>query len=123
MKNNRLERINSEIRKAVAEIIDRDLRDPQITAIISVVSVETTPDLSFCRIYINSIGNTPEDEVLARIKGAAGFIRGRLSKMIKLRITPRLDFVRDTAEDYALKIDNILKNITYSTQPEEDDEE
>ena len=123
MKSVRIERINGEIQKAVSHIIDNEIRDPQIDAIISVSNVETTPDLSFCRIYINSIGTTPEDEVLARIKGAAGFIRGRLSKMIKLRITPRLDFVRDTTEEYASKIDNILKNITYSTQPEEEDEE
>ena len=123
MKSVRVERINAEIQKAISYIIDNEVRDPQIDAIISVSNVETTPDLSFCRIYINSIGTTPQDEVLARIKGAAGFIRGRLSKMIKLRITPRLDFVRDTTEEYASKIDNILKNITYSTQPEEEDEE
>ena len=109
MKSVRVERINSEIQKAISHIIDNEVRDPQIDAIISVSNVETTPDLSYCRVFINSIGNTPEDEVLARIKGAAGFIRGRLSKMIKLRITPRLEFMRDTAEEYALKINNILK--------------
>ena len=122
MKSVRIERINGEIQKAVSHIIDTELRDPQLDAIISVSNVETTPDLSYCRVFINSIGNTPEEEVLARIKGAAGFIRGRLSKMIKLRITPRLEFMRDTTEEYALKINKILKNITYSTQPEEDDE-
>lgn len=122
MKSVRIERINSEIQKAVSHIIDNDLRDPQIDAIISVVNVDTTPDLSYCRIYITSIGNTPTDEVVLRIKGAAGFIRGRLSKMIKLRITPRLEFIKDTVEEYSNKIDNILKNIKYSTQSEEDEE-
>lgn len=122
MKSVRVERINSEIQKAISYIIDNDLRDPQINAIISVTNVETTPDLSYCRVYITSIGETDEEEVVNRIKGAAGFIRGKLSKMIKLRITPRLEFKRDTAEDYSRKIDDILKNITYSTQPDEDDE-
>ena len=123
MKSVRVERINAEIQKAVSSIIDNEVRDPQIDAIISVTNVDTTPDLSFCRIFITSIGNTPQDEVLARIKGAAGFIRGRLSKKIKLRITPRLDFVIDKSIEYSSKIDNILRNITYSTQPEESDEE
>ena len=107
MKSVRIERINSELQKVISSIITNDIRDPQIDAIISVSNVETTPDLSYCRIFINSIGNTPEDEVLARIKGAAGFIRGRLSKMIKLRITPRLEFMRDTTEEYASKINDI----------------
>jgi len=122
MKSVRVERINSEIQKAISHIIDNDIRDPQIDAIISVCSVETTPDLSYCRVYITSIGTTPIDEVVARIKGAAGFIRGRLSKMIKLRITPRLEFMKDTSIEYSSKIDDILKGITYTTEPEGEDE-
>ena len=122
MKSVRVERINSEIQKAISHIIDNDIRDPQIDAIISVCSVETTPDLSYCRVYITSIGTTPIDEVVNRIKGAAGFIRGRLSKMIKLRITPRLEFVKDNSIEYSSKIDDILKGITYTTEPEGEDE-
>lgn len=122
MKSVRIERINSEIQKAISYIIDNEVRDPQIDAIISVCNVETTPDLAYCRIYITSIGNTPSKEVVARIKGAAGFIRGKLSKMVKLRITPRLEFVLDTSMEYSSKIDNILKNIKYTTEPEGDNE-
>ena len=122
MKSIRIERINAEIQKAISYIIDNDIRDPQIDAIISVSSVETTPDLSYCRVFITSIGNTPSNEVLARIKGAAGFIRGKLSKMIKLRITPRLEFLKDESVEYASNIESILKNITYSTQEDEDEE-
>lgn len=122
MKSVRVERINSEIQKAISYIIDNEIRDPQIDAIISVCSVVTTPDLSYCRVYITSIGTTPIDEVVARIKGAAGFIRGRLSKMIKLRITPRLEFMKDTSLEYSSKIDNILKDIKYTTVPEGENE-
>ena len=122
MKSVRIERINSEIQKAVSHIIDNDIRDPQIDAIISVSSVETTPDLSISRIFITSIGNTNPDEVLNRIKGAAGFIRGRLSRMVNLRITPRLEFYKDTSEEYADKINNILKTIKCSTDASENEE-
>ena len=123
MKNVRLERINSELKKTIAYIIDTELRDPQIDAMVSVSNVDITPNLEFARVYITSIGNTEPEEVLNRIKGAAGFIRGQVSKKIKLRITPRLDFHLDTSEEYYSKIDNILKNITYSTQEIEEDEE
>ena len=122
MKSVRIERINAEIQKSVSHIIDNDIRDPQIDAIISVSKVDTTPDLAYSRIYITSIGKTPSDEVVARIKGAAGFIRGRLSKMIKLRITPRLEFIKDETEEYSAKIENLLKNIKYSTDIEGDDD-
>ena len=123
MKSVRIERINSELQKAISNIIDNEIRDPQIDAIISVSEVDTTPDLSYARVYITSIGNTQSAEVLNRIKGAAGFIRGKLSKAVKLRITPRLEFLLDSSKEYASKIDSILSNITYSTQPDEDDDQ
>ncbi len=123
MKNVRLERINSEIRKAISEIIDQELRDPQINAMIGVSSVEITPDLANAKVFITCMGETPEDEVIARIKGAAGFIRGELSKRIKLRITPRLDFRLDKSEQYFSHINEVLKNITYTTKADDEDEE
>ena len=123
MKSVRIERINAELQKAISNIISNDIRDPQIDAIISVSSVETTPDLSIARVFITSMGNTPSNEVLNRIKGAAGFIRGKLSKAVKLRITPRLEFLLDTSKEYASRIDSILNNITYSTKPDVADEE
>jgi len=123
MKSVRIERINAELQKAISNIISNDIRDPQIDAIISVSSVETTPDLSYARVFITSIGNTPTAEVLNRIKGAAGFIRGKLSKAVKLRITPRLEFMLDNSQEYGSKIDSILNSITYSTNPDDEDEE
>ena len=122
MKSVRIQKINAEMQKAISHIIDNDIRDPQIDAIISVTEVDTTPDLSYARVYITSIGKTPTDEVLNRIKGAAGFIRGKLSHLINLRITPRLEFMLDTSLEYSLKIDSILKNITYSTNPDDEQE-
>ncbi len=122
MKNIRLERINSELQKAISSIIDNDLRDPQIDAIISVNQVEITPDLAYAKVFITSIGKTPTDEIVARLKGAGGFIRGKLSKKIDLRITPRLEFLKDTSQEYSNKIDSILKTIKYSTPADGDDD-
>ena len=121
MKNVRLERINSELQKHLSYILDNELRDPQINAIISVCAVETTPDLDTAHVYISSIGATPKDEVLARIKGAGSFIRGELSRRVKLRKTPRLEFRLDNSEEYAAKINNILKGIKYTTSEDEED--
>ena len=120
MKNVRLERINSEIKKTLAHIIDTELRDPQIDAMVSVSDVEITPDLAEAKVFITSIGKTPKEEVLSRIKRAGGFLRGTLSKQIKLRVTPRLNFYLDNSMEYSNKIENILKNITYSTKPDDD---
>lgn len=119
MKNNRLERVNSEIQKELADIIDHDLRDPQITAIIGVSRVETTPDLANAKVFLSCYGEQDKHDVLNRIKGAGSFIRKKLAPRIKLRIIPHLDFYLDEVEDYGRNIDEILSKIKYTTSPDD----
>lgn len=118
MKNNRLERVNAEIAKELAIIINNDLRDPQITAMITVSSVSVSPDLSSARVYLSVFGGDSQD-TLNRIKGAGSFIRSRLSQKIRLRITPRLEFMLDNSQEYGQKIDELLTHITYTTNPDD----
>ena len=118
MKNNRLERVNAELQKEVATIINNDLRDPQITSMIGVSSVDVAPDLANARVYLSIYGGDAQD-TLNRIKGAGSFIRGKLAKRIRLRIIPRLDFYLDNSLGYGQKIDELLNNITYSTNPDD----
>ena len=118
MKNNRLERVNSEIQKEVALIINNELRDPQITSMIGVSEVDVAPDLANAKVYLSVYGGDAQD-TLNRIKGAGSFIRGRLAKKIRLRIIPRLDFYLDNSLSYGQKIDDLLSNITYTTNPDD----
>ena len=118
MKSNRLERVNSEIQKEVALIINNELRDPQITSMIGVSEVDVSPDLANAKVYLSVYGGDAQD-TLNRIKGAGSFIRGRLAKKIRLRITPRLDFYLDNSQEYGQKIDSLLSNIKYTTNPDD----
>ncbi len=123
MKSVRMERINSEIQKEISYIINNKLRDPMLDTIISVSNVEVTPDLAEAKVFITSFGTKPTSEIVARIKGAGSFIRGELTKRINLRITPRLNFFEDESTEYANKIDDILKTISYSTKADEPNED
>ena len=118
MKNNRLERVNSELQKELAMIINNELRDPQITSMIGVSEVDVAPDLANAKVYLSVYGGDAQD-TLNRVKGAGSFIRGRLSQKIRLRITPRLDFYLDNSQEYGQKIDSLLNNITYTTNPDD----
>lgn len=119
MKNNRLERVNSELTKALAYIIDNDLRDPQITSMIGVSYVDVSPDLSYAKVYITVYGSQDKEEVLNRIKGAASHIRGKLAPKVRMRVIPYLEFFLDGTVEYGNKIDTILSNINYTTNPDD----
>lgn len=110
--NNRMIRINDEIKKELSEIIRADLKDPRIGVITSVLKVETTNDLKYCKVYISVLGDEEKkNEVMSVIKGASGFIRTLIARRINLRITPEFRFILDDSLDYSFKIDKILKDI------------
>ena len=59
-RNNRMTRVNDEITKELANIIRGELKDPRIGVMTSVLRVETTQDLKYCKIFISVLGNDEE---------------------------------------------------------------
>ena len=108
----RILKINSEIEKAVSEILTYEMKNPGITGIISVTKVDTTPDLEYCKIYVSIF--TPggdKEEVFNQIRHSAGYIRKALCKKLDLRIVPFLTFYLDETADYGERIDETLNKI------------
>ena len=72
-------RINGEVQKELSRIISREIKDPRIHSMTSVVSVEVTPDLKQCKAYISVLGNEEDKkETLAGLNSAVGFVRKEL---------------------------------------------
>jgi ribosome-binding factor A len=109
--NNRINIINSEIQKAVSEIITYEIKNPKITGIISVVKVETTSDLEFCKIYLSVYTNDDRQEVFNQVKHSAGFIRKELTKKVDIRKTPFLQFYLDNSIEINNQINNLIAKV------------
>lgn len=107
----RHERIDEDTAKELTLII-RTLKDPRIPPFVSVTSAHVTPDLKYCKAYVSIMGDeATRKEAMKGLTSAAGFMRRELSKRLKLRITPEITFALDNSLDYAVKINNILKEI------------
>ena len=50
-------RINMEVQRELSEIIRSGIKDPRIHPMTSVVAVEVTPDLKYCKAYISVLGD------------------------------------------------------------------
>ena len=71
----RTDRINEEVKKELSSII-RDLKDPRIPMMTSVVTVNVTNDLRYAKAYISVMGTDEEKkDAIKGLKAAAGFIR------------------------------------------------
>ena len=108
----RTDRISEEVKKELSSVI-RELKDPRIPMMTSVVKVDVTNDLRYAKAYISVMGN--DEEKKAAIKGltaAAGFIRREIGSRIKLRCVPEFSFVIDTTIEYGAHINKLLNDIS-----------
>ena len=117
--SNRLARINEELKREVSNIINYEVKNSNVTGMISITKVKTTPDLRYAKISISVINSKNVKNTLAGLKAASGFIRSRVAEKINLRITPEIVFELDDSMVYGERIDNILKDIMKDIKPEE----
>lgn len=108
----KIERVNSEIRKILMEIITEELKDPRVSdcEMLSIMDVDTTGYLKYCNVYVSVMGGNPS-EVIEGLNAAKGYLRNELFQRMKVRAVPELIFKLDKSVDYGFKIDNILKQL------------
>ena len=109
--NNRMGRIDEEYRKELSQIISYDLKNPNVTGMISVTKVKVTTDLKYAKVYVSILNSKNIKETMDGLKKSSGYIRSELAKRINLRNTPELIFEIDDSIEYGAKIDSILKEI------------
>lgn len=109
--NNRLNRIDEELRKEISNIISFELKNPDATGLISVTKVKITPDLKYAKVYVSMLNSKNKEKTLEALKKSSGYIRSNIAKKINLRITPELVFEEDDSMEYGMKIDSILKDL------------
>lgn len=108
---NRMDKIDEEIKRELSIIISQELKNPNITGIISVTKVKTSSDLKSAKVYVSILNSKSKKNTIQGLKNASGYIRTELARRIVLRYTPELIFEIDDSMEYGAKIENILKDI------------
>lgn len=107
----RTDRISEEVKRELSAVV-RELKDPRIPMMTTVVSVRVTKDLKFAKAYISVLGNEEAKKgALAALKSAGGFIRREIGHRLNLRNTPEFTFVADDSIEYGAHINEILKDL------------
>ena len=117
---NRLGRVNEELKKELSQIINYELKNPDVTGMVSVTKVKVTPDLKYAKVYVSVLNSKNLKKTLQGLKDSSGFMRSRIAKIVNLRITPELVFEYDDSIVYGEKIDAILKEIKEKENKKQD---
>lgn len=115
-------RINMEVQRELSQIIRSEIKDPRIHPLTSVVAVEVTPDLKYCRAYISVLGD--EEAGKATIEGlrsAASFVRRELAHRVNLRNTPEIKFILDQSIEYGVNMSKLIDEVTKDLHDDEEE--
>ena len=107
----RLNRVNEELKKELSSIISYELKNSNVTGMITVTKVKITPDFKYAKIYVSILNSKNVNKTMEGLKESSGFMKSRLAKTINLRITPELVFELDDSLQYGERIDSILKDL------------
>lgn len=103
-------RITSDVKMMLSDIL-RDVKDPRVSRLLSIVKVDVSGDLSYATVYVSAIeGYEKTVESVKALKGAAGYIRRELGARLSLRKVPELRFIADNSIEKSTEISKIINS-------------
>ena len=115
----RTDRINELLRQEISELLARQIKDPRLRGVISIIEVKTSGDLRNALVLLSVMGD-PEakTDALEGIQSAASFLRKELRDRLKLRYVPFLRFALDDTLEEADRIFRVMDSIRESQMDE-----
>ena len=105
--NGRAKKIGELVQKELAQLLQRELRDPRL-GMITINEVTVSKDYSFSDIYFTVLPEESATEAEFILNEAGGFLRTRLASMLGLRITPKLRFHYDNSLENGARINDLI---------------
>jgi ribosome-binding factor A len=108
--SDRIVKLNKLIKEHLGEIFQRELSlKPGL--FLTIAKVDTSIDIRYTRVSISVYPYKDSDYVMKTLGKEIYSIQGALNKKLKMRPLPRLEFVLDSTEEEADKIEKILTEI------------
>ena len=116
-------RVNEEVAHELANII-RELKDPRIAVMTSVMDAFVATDLKTCKVYISVMGDEEQQKkTMEGLRSAEGYIRRELAHSLNLRNTPELTFVLDRSIERGARMSRLIDEVMAQSAPEEENDE
>jgi ribosome-binding factor A len=109
----RSERVAGSLRRELAQLIQKELKDPDV-GFIGLSDVEVTRDLAHAKVYVTVFETEKAASSLKALKRAAGFLRSRLGQEMRIRSVPELHFHHDASVETGARMDSLIEEAVAS---------
>ncbi len=109
-------RVADQIQREVALLVAREVTDPRVGE-VTVSGVDLSPDMRHAKVLVTPARGTDGDASVEALNHAAGFLRSRLGRRVRMRRLPRLVFEHDRTLERALRIDALIGGTRVAARP------
>lgn len=122
MPSYKIGRLSEDLKRELSALF-RELKDPRISKMLSIIRCEVSGDLSHCKVHVSALeGEAATKESIKGLVSASGFLRREIANRLHLRKCPELHFIADGSIAYSAKINEILHELDEETSSESADE-
>ena len=123
MTNPRIAKLEDQIRRIVAQMLERRIKDPRL-GFVTVTDVRLTGDGREATIFYTDLGRSLDgreidaaggvSDTAAALESAKGLLRTTIGQQLGLKFTPTLAFVVDATEKSAQDMADLLARVRES---------
>ena len=107
----RLARLQEEIQRELAAIVEFESRDPIVRAAFpTVMDVRLSVDARHAKVYVAAGTEIDSDTFLNALIHDQGFYRSELAHRLSTRHTPELQFIVDHTVERSLRLEKLLRD-------------
>jgi ribosome-binding factor A len=107
----RVDRLQSQLVKEIADIVANGLRD-KAPSMITFTRAEVSRDLKYAKVYFSVLDAEKEaDQCLEYLKRHGGVIRRMVGQRMRIRFTPEITYHFDASTENVMRINEILEQI------------
>lgn len=118
----RSDRVAGSLRRELAQIIQMELKDPQV-GFIGLSDVEVTRDLSHAKVFVTVFEPEKAESSIKALNKASGYLRKRLGQEMRIRSVPELHFLHDASVETGHRIDSLIDSALSADRQDNGDSE
>ena len=109
MPGNRVDKVAESVHRTLSEILLRETKDPDL-GMVTIIRVTVSRDLRYAKVFYSVLGDAAQPaRTKAAFDRAKRFLRGEVGHRLSLRLVPELTFQYDDSSEYAIHIDELIK--------------
>ena len=108
----RMDRVNVLLRQEISNVLATELKDPRLSEVVSVTSVDSSADLRLAKVFVSVLGSRQDKmNTLKALRSASGFIHRNMRRQLKLKNVPSLQFQLDESIERGEELMELIRKV------------